>query len=319
MPRIIASFLLVPLFGFSQFEDISAIAGDLVLLSNQYVSPAAEAAVYQSSGGWYTSAKKKGLWELEVSLQGNLLFIPQKSSDFLIDESQLNNIRIQGSETTALTPTALGGDQSVVLEGSIEGDVFEFDSPEGLDQSYLRHAQIQASLGIWAGTSVIGRFSPKIKIKNTYYQLLGFGLQHNFSQWIRGLSESTFSLAGLATYSNYTVSDTFTAVTLPVGVLNSVNVDGESYAFSLIASNEVGDFTISGAVGLATSDFEYAIGGQGDLVLTTLNQALNTLDASRTNFKVDLGVDYRIDRFSVNTMLTFGSYSNLILGVNYNL
>jgi len=318
MPRIFASFLLIPLFGFSQFDDVSTIAGDLVLLSDQYVSPAAEAAVYQSSGGWYTSAKKKDLWDLEVSLQGNLLFIPNRSSDFLIDESQLNNIRIQGSETSALTPTALGGDQTVVLEGSIDGDVFEFDSPEGLNQSYLRHAQIQASLGLWKGTSVIGRISPKIRIKNTYYELLGFGLQHNLSQWIRSLNDSSFSFAGLVTYSNFTVSDTFTAVTLPVGVLKSVNVDGESFAFSLLASNEIGDFTISGAIGLATSDFEYAIGGQGDLVLTTLNQALNTLDASRSNFKADLGVDYRIVRFSVNTMLTFGSYSNLILGVNYN-
>lgn len=318
MRKLASLVFLIPFISYSQFEDVSAIAGDLVLLSDQYVSPAAEAAVYQSSGGWYTSAKEKELWELEVSLQGNLLFIPNKSADFLIDESLLSNLSIQGDATTALTPTALGGDNVVVLEGSIDGEVFEFDSPEGISQSYLRHAQAQASLGLWHGTTLIARYSPKIKIKKTFYRTVGVGVQHNISQWFSP-NDTSFDLAGLISYSNYSVSDNFTAVDLPIGVLNSVNVDGQSYSFNLIASKAINDFTFSGAFGLVTSDFEYTIGGEGDLVINTLNQALNTIDASRSNFKMDLSVDYRFKDFSLNSMLTFGSYANLVVGLNYNL
>ena len=303
---------------FAQFDDVSDIAEDLVFLADKYVSPAAEASAYQSSGGWYTSAKKKELWDLEISLQGNLLFIPNKSKNFLLNESDLINLSIQGDATSASLPTALGGDDFVVIEGNIGDDPFEFDSPEGINESYVKHAQLQASLGLWKGTSLIGRFSPKIKINKTYYQILGFGVQHNLSQWIPSIKETSFDLSGLLTYSFYSVSDTFSAVNLPIGTLNSVVVDGESLMFNIIASKQIEKFTFSTAIGLTSSKFDYKVGGDGDLVLNTLNQALGTLNESKTNFKGDFGIDYRFYDFSVNTMLTLGNYSNLIFGINYN-
>jgi len=315
-------FFLSTSIAFAQLDDIEDIAEDLVFLSAQYVDPAAEAAVYQSSGGWFTSAKKKELWDLEISIQGNILFIPNKNRDFLIDNRQLQNLVIQGDEITAYTPTALGGDNTVVLEGHIGEDEFEFDSPEGLNESYVKHAQIQAGLGLWFGTTFIVRYSPKIKFDKTYYQILGAGLQHNVSQWIPFLKESGFDFAGLLTYSNYTVSDNFSAINLPLGtVLNSVKVDGESFMFNIIASKQVKNFNFSTALGLTRTNFEYTIGGEEGIlnVLSILNQALNSADNSINNFKVDLGVDYKIHAFSINTMLTFGNYTNLVFGVNYNL
>lgn len=306
-------------FSFPQLDDVSDIATDLVFLADKYVSAAADASVYQFSSGWYTSAKKKDLWDLEVSLQGNFLFIPDKSKNFVFNEASLQNLSIKGSETSASTPTALGGDNIVVLEGTLGDDTFEFDSPQGIDESYVKHAQIQASLGLWKGTTLIGRFSPRIQINKTYYQILGFGLQHNISQWFPNMSESSFSLAGLISYSFYTVGDKFTQVSLPIGELNSVIVDGQSFMFNVVASKEIEKFIFSTALGITSSKFDYKVGGNGDLVINTLNQALGSLNESKTNFKADIGVDYKIRDFSLNTMFTFGSYANLLFGLNYNL
>lgn len=306
-------------FSFPQLDDVSDIATDLVFLADKYVSAAADASVYQFSSGWYTSAKKKDLWDLEVSLQGNFLFIPDKSKNFVFNEASLQNLSIKGSETSASTPTALGGDNIVVLEGTLGDDTFEFDSPQGIDESYVKHAQIQASLGLWKGTTLIGRFSPRIQINKTYYQILGFGLQHNISQWFPNMSESSFSLAGLISYSFYTVGDKFTPVSLPIGELNSVIVDGQSFMFNVVASKEIEKFIFSTALGITSSKFDYKVGGNGDLVINTLNQALGSLNESKTNFKADIGVDYKIRDFSLNTMFTFGTYANLLFGLNYNL
>lgn len=306
-------------FSFPQLDDVSDIATDLVFLADKYVSAAADASVYQFSSGWYTSAKKKNLWDLEVSLQGNFLFIPDKSKNFVFNEASLQNLSIKGSETSASTPTALGGDNIVVLEGTLGDDTFEFDSPQGIDESYVKHAQIQASLGLWKGTTLIGRFSPRIQINKTYYQILGFGLQHNISQWFPNMSESSFSLAGLISYSFYTVGDKFTQVSLPIGELNSVIVDGQSFMFNVVASKEIEKFIFSTALGITSSKFDYKVGGNGDLVINTLNQALGSLNESKTNFKADIGVDYKIRDFSLNTMFTFGTYANLLFGLNYNL
>ena len=303
-----------------QQADARAIADDLVYLADEYVSTAAEASVYQSSGGWFTSAKKKELWDLEISLHGNLLFIPKKSKNFIIDEAKLQNLSIQGD--IASTPTSLGGDNYIVLEGSIGDDSFEFDSPEGINESYVRHAQLQASLGLWKGTTLIGRYSPKIKINKTYYQIVGLGIQHNISQWFPSIRETTFNLAGLVSYSSYSVSDTFSEVNLPLGTtLSSVVVDGESFMFNLVASKQFKKFIVSSAVGLTSSKFDYIIGGDDGVlrVLSILNKKFEDLNKSKTNFKADIGVDYSFYDFSVNTMLTFGNYTNLIFGINYNL
>ena len=141
------------------------------------------------------------------------------------------------------------------------------------------------------------------------------------SQWIPSIRKSSFNLAGLVTYSFYTVSDTFSEVTFGETneTLNSVVVDGESFVFNLIASKQIKKFNISSAIGLTSSKFEYSLGGKGYILLPELNKELDTLNEGKTNFKADIGVDYRFYDFSVNTMLTFGSYTNLVLGVNYNL
>lgn len=305
---------------FSQIDSSGDdIVNDLVYLAGEYTFPAAEAAAYQASGGWYTSAKKKDLWELEISLQGNLLFIPNKSKSFIIDEANLTNLSIQGEATTASTPTALGSDNFVVLEGMFNDNAFEFDSPEGINESFVKHAQLQVALGLWSGTSFIGRYSPKIKINKTYYQVLGFGLQHNISQWIPSIKDSSFDISGLATYSFYSVSDNFSEVNLLIGKLNSVIVDGQSFMFNIIASKQLKSFNLSSAVGLTSSKFEFEVGGEGEQVLDLLNERLGTLNKSKTNFKADVGADYRIGDFSINTMLTIGNYTNLIIGLNYNL
>jgi len=232
MRRVFFLVGMLPL-GLAAQSDLDNVVGDLIALTQQYVSPAAEATTYQSSSGWYTSAKKKKLWEVEVSLQGNWLFIPSDKKTFLVNEANLTNIGIQGDATTALIPTALGGESNVVLEGNIEGDAFEFDAPEGLNESYVNHYQMQVGLGLWKGTTLIGRFSPKIKINDTYYQVFGGGIQHSISQWIPTLEESSFDIAALVSYASYTVSDEFNPADLILGTINSIDVDGDSFLLKI--------------------------------------------------------------------------------------
>lgn len=319
MLKLFAIFLLSSVTVSAQLEDLGAVADDFVFLSNKYISPAAEATVFQSSGGWYTSAKKKELWDVEFSIQGNFLFVPNRFKNFLIDENQLQNFTIQGESTTALVPTALGGDDFVVLEGQIGDDSFQFDSPEGINISTVKHAQFQVSLGLIYGTTLIGKYSPKIKINKTHYQIYGLGMLHNLSQWFSQQDNHKTEISFLLGYSFFNVSDTFSEVNLPLGSLNSVDVDGKSLLFNLIASKDVNNFTFSAALGLTSSQFEYSIGGRGELLVNTLNQALETLNKNKTNFKADLGADYNFGDFSVNALLVMGRYFNLTFGLNYNL
>ena len=318
MRKVLLLAVIVPFGLVAQSSDLADVAGDLIFLSQQYISPAADASTYQASSGWFTSAKKKKLWQVEVSVQGNWLLIPKDDRSFVVNEANLINIGIQGEATVASIPTALGGESDIVLEGQLDDETFEFDAPEGLNESYVNHYQMQVGVGLWHGTTLIGRFSPKIKINDTYYQVIGGGIQHSLSQWIPKLDASSFDVSALVSYASYKVSDEFSDADLILGTINSIDVDGDSFIFNLFASKAISHFDISAGIGVNVSSFSYEIGGEGDVLLSVLNQSLTTLEGENTNFKADLGINYNIKNFSINSMVTFGEYTNLLFGINYN-
>ncbi len=315
---LICCFVLSTCTSFSQIEDLDEVVSDLYSLTNHYISPAADAISYQSSSGWFTSAKSKNLWEAEVSLQANWLYIPGKIKYFTVNESELQNISIQGDATEVTIPTVLGGETNVVLEGTIQDSSFEFDAPEGVDKNELQHYQIQIGLGLWKGTTLITRYAPNISIKDTKYQVLGVGLQHSISQWIPSLKNSSFALAALASYANYNAKDTFSTANLIIGEVNSFHVKGNTFQFIFFASKSIKDFDIATGLGVNTTNFKYKVGGTGATLLEVLNQQLKTLEKSDISYKVDLSLNYNLGDFSINTMTTFGKYINTVVGVNYN-
>lgn len=314
-------FIITALFGFNtqaQIEDINAVAGDLIFLTEKYISPAAEASVYQASGGWYSNFTPKKKFEVELSLQFNMLLIPNRNKTFLVNEAELQNIQIQGAQTSAQIPTALGNDDVVVLEGQIGSDTFEFDAPEGINENTVKHGQLQATVGLWKETNLIVRYAPNIKINETNYQSYGFGVSHHLNQWIPALKESSYHFGVLFNYASMSVEDTFNEADLLIGTINGIAVEGETLGFNIVGSKSYKNFDFSTSLGLTSSKFDYSVTGTGELLLTVLNQSLATLNTSKTNFRADLNVNYRIKDFSINSMLTLGTYSNLNIGLNYN-
>ncbi|MDO1499870.1 hypothetical protein Q2T40_06980 [Winogradskyella maritima] len=317
-----AMFLVAVLFSFSSFsqsnEDIDNVVTDLIFLSQQYINPAAEGVSIQASSAWYTSAKKRKQWHLELSVQGSVLFLPEKFKTFRLDQNDLLNLRVLSEERFVNLPTSIGGTDVLQLEGMINDDTFRFTAPEGIDEDFVSQANIQAALTFWKGTSIIVRYSPKVKVKETSYDTFGFGLHHNLSQWFMA-DDSDFSLSVLANYSNFNVEDTFSNINVVIGNLNSVAVQGDSYTFQINASQQLNKLSISGGAGLISGNFDYQVGGDGDLILSILNGVLENTSNSESVFKADLGLNYDLGDFSISSMLTFGNFANVTFGVNYNL
>ena len=57
---------------------IGLFLNDGVMYSDKYITPATDAAVYQSSSGWMTSPKKRKLYAVTLGIYGNAFFVPQK-------------------------------------------------------------------------------------------------------------------------------------------------------------------------------------------------------------------------------------------------
>jgi len=298
-------------------DDVNNLVSDLVELSKSYIQPAAEGVAHQTTNGWFTNADIESPWAITASVQGSLLFIPNKRRTFLIDESNYQNLRIQGSGTTALSPTAIGGDNVVTLEGNIGDDTFEFTSPEGINESTVNHFQFQIGVTLPYHTEFIARYSPKIKISDTFYQTYGFGLHHSLSQWFNRPENSTWSFSTLIYYTKFTLEDTFSNIDFILGDVNGIEADNNAFGFNLISSKHLGKFTLSGALNLTLNSFDYAIRGEGDFLLDILNNATESLDNSKTFVSGNIGVDYKLKNFTAFTSLAVGRFQNLILGFNY--
>jgi len=299
-------------------EDVEDVVVDLTGLAEAYITPAAEGVAHQTTNGWFSTAKVSDqAWQITTSVQGNLLFIPNKRRTFLVDENELRNIRIVGNQTTAESPTSIGDDNTIELEGNIGEDNFMFDTPEGINENTFWQPQFQVGVTIPYKTEVILRYAPRVSVSDAKYQSFGFGVHHNLSQWIKPLNESSWHISTLVYYTNFDVSTAFDDIDLILGNLNAIDSDSDAFGFNLIGSKSFKQFTFSGALNITTSRYEYSVGGTGEQLLQVLNAAIENIDNTQTFATGQLGVRYQWYDFSMFTSLSFGEFQNLIVGINY--
>ena len=318
--------------GFSQITspDIGTALTDMLYISSKYVSPAASASVYQSSSSWYSSAESVGKFKVDVSLHFNILPITNKQKTFVINNDELINMEVRGSQS-AEVPTALGGDTDTFFDFTIEDEAYEWQAFEGIKQSVVAHPYLQATVGLWKETNVTVRYSPKIAIETSSYEIFGGAIKHNVTQYFRNeeASKSPVEVAVLASYSVFNLDLNFDEVAIkPIDpesgtgaltTLNAIIIDADSWLFQVIASKKANNFEFSGAFGLTRNQFNYKLGGEEGLFLDLFNNLLTLLDERKTEIKGDIGVNYNFNKFYVSSMFTIGKFPNINLALHYKI
>jgi len=324
---------LCGVLGFSQSfnQDASAVLSDVVLLSKGFVSPAAAASVYQSSSAWYSSAKSVGKFKVDLSIHANVLPISGNQKSFEVNNTDFQSMEIRGGAQSVSVPTALGGDTKTFFDFKILDQDYEMQAFEGVDESFLVHPYIQASVGLWKETDISFRYSPKVKIDVSDYQILGGAIKHNLTQYTRkNGNKRALEIAVLLSYSKFDLDLFFDEFKLeatnpqpgstPLAVINSIIVDANSWLFQFIASKEYNKFEFSGSLGVTINDFKYELGGNQGLFLDLFNSALTTLDEeNKIGFKGDVGVNYHFKKFYISSMVSLGKFANCNVALHYKI
>ncbi len=305
--------------------DVENVLDDLLLVSQRYVAPAADASVYQSSSAWFSSARGLDKFQFDVSLHFNALPIPSSQTSYQIRNSEFNNFTIQGGATSATVPTAIGGDTEVFYDFTIDGESYEMQAFEGAKQEVLLHPYLQASVGLWAETDLTIRYSPKIVINESDYSILGGAIKHNFSQYFRSNEASTnIEIAGLVSYSVFDLNLIFDDLALssssggdPLAVLNEITIGSQAWLFQIIGSKRMNHWEVNAALAYTLSQVDYAIGGEGGSFVNLLNTALSVLEESRNGFKGDVGLNYYFGKFYLSGTASIGKFTNTNLGLHY--
>ncbi|MCF4102322.1 hypothetical protein L1I30_11635 [Gillisia sp. M10.2A] len=307
-------------------SDKEQIISDMLIIADNFVAPGAEGAAVQSSAGWFSSGKAMDKWQINFSVHGNALFVPSSKQTKLLQDQDLQIIKIKDSDRELL-PTVFGPDTDIIFEGQVTNPLsddgekidFEFDAIDGLDKKVLAHPFAQLTVGLPYGTEVTVRYLPNVTVDDVGYSTYGVGLKHNFNQYIKYSKEEDFQFAAAIGYSNIKLDYAFAPVSIPSLLeLKEIEVDANLWLAQVIGSKLYENFEVFGAAGITNSNFDYAFGGSGGS-LTQLNSELGTLGDSEIKFKADLGFNLYFGKFKVSSMLTAGSFFNANLGVHYRI
>jgi len=326
LKNIFKNLLFISLFlsfGYTNAQsDQDLLIEDMLLIANNFGTPAAEAAAIQSSAGWFSSASDLGKWKVEISVHGNAVFIPGSKQTKLASNKDFNILNIQGG-SNALLPTVFGGDTDAVFEGELLGQDFSFKAIDGLNKNVVIHPFPQVTVGLPYGTEVALRFVPRVTINDVGVSTSGIGLKHNFAQYFKYSRPEDFQVAAVVTYSNIDIDYEYAPIEISAsGVnileLNRIDVKADLWLLQALVSKLYGNFEVFGAMGVTSSNFDYSMGGGGSL-LPRLNDELGSLGGNDVKFKADLGFNYYVGNFKISSAFTAGSFFNANLGLHYKI
>ena len=303
---------------------IGNLIQDAIFFTDLYVSPAADAAVYQAASSWVNTPQKAELWDFTLGLHVNTFFVPKSDRSFRLNNSDLSFFQIEGQDS-ALTPTALGSDQYVMLKGVLGGSDVSLKSPEGVDREVVVYPYIQGSLGVGFGTEAIAKFSPKINLKNVSYQVYGLGLKHSISQYFSKVEAKNFYISALVAYAKEDLTVNFLDVETQYGNLgfNALNSLIDTWQFQINGSKKWNKFELSSGIIANTSEFEYKVKGEKGAIeeilplQDVLNGELKTIARNKFNCIGEVSGRLDFNRFFVQTTLAFGKFVNSNVSLQY--
>lgn len=305
-------------------EEMGNLVKDAIYFTDQYITPATDAAVYQAASSWVNTPQKADLWDFTLGVHVNTFFVPKADRSFRLNNSDLSFFQIDGQET-ALTPTALGSDEYVTLKGVLGGSDVILKSPEGVDRDLIIYPYLQASLGIGYGTEAIAKFSPKITLKNVEYQVFGLGFKHSLSQYFNSIETKNYFISALVAYAREDLTVNFLDIDTKYGNLgfNALNSLIDTWQFQVNGSKKWNKFELSTGLIANTSSFDYKVkGNKGKIeeiipLQSILNNELKTIADHKFNCIAEVSGRVEIYKFFLQTTIAFGKFVNSNLSLQY--
>jgi len=306
------------------FEQIGFLLNDAILYSDKYITPATDGAVYQASSGWMTSTKKKELGEVTFGVNANLFFVPKSDRTFTISDNDFQFFSVEGQNTITV-PTALGNDDQYYLVGDLGGSEVRLKSPEGVNEETIFYPYIQAGVGLWYGTELLVKFSPKTKLKKGDYQVYGAGLKHNLDQYFSENFNKSIHVSALAAYSKENLSFDFVDIQSDFGTLgiNSLGSSIDTYQTQINISKTHKNLEVIWGVIFNISDFNYKFDGEKGSIENIvpfqdiLNDRMKDLSKTKRNLIGEFSGRYQFSKFFVQGTLAFGKFVNTNVSLQY--
>lgn len=202
MKKIVYSivfFLVIGIQTFGQSEIsrfLSAGAQDMEKLTESYLNPFGKGFGTAMNSGWYNTAKPHDLFGFDLTINSTFVSVPAEDANFNLDLTTWNLLKV-GDQ--AETPTIAGAGEGAFVgidfgDGNSINSVYQL--PSGINFKTVPLPMMQLGLGLMKGTDLTFRFFPEMELAD-YGKLgmIGFGLKHDFKQWIPGFKMLPFDMS----------------------------------------------------------------------------------------------------------------------------
>lgn len=337
---IIISAFTISLFGVnnanSQNSDFDQIVesglGDANTYLKNYMNPFAASLGNGLANGWYNTAKPHKTLGFDLTVNANFAIIPSADSQFDFNNDTYNNIRLVNPDENML-PTFTGGETTAQLEifgeREIDGEPYTYEeqiaAPDGFGLDELPGPlavptpTIQLGVGIVKNTDLIIRYTPEINVDGLSFQSFGFGVKHDFKQWIPGMKLLPFDLSALVGYNKI-------STTYQINEANGQFAEFGSSATTIqaIISKKLLFFTPYAGLGVNIVNSNFAMKGayefEGDGETYTVNDPINIAFDGSGGPRFTAGFRLKILwALALNVDYTIQKYNTLSIGFGLNI
>ncbi|WP_299115157.1 DUF6588 family protein [uncultured Winogradskyella sp.] len=343
--------LIIVIFTISSFQIVNAqeletillASDDASLLTENYLSPAMEGLMYSMNGGWATTAKvhKKFGFDLTIGFNGS--FVPDDSQTFAFVPSDYSFLSLPNGETRLQTVMSENDRETTVDVSVPVGDgtfkVASFDMPGGITDDLPVNAvpapTVQIGFGLPFKTDIKARFVPNLNFDDDVEaNLIGFGLQHDLTQYLGPLDKLPLSISILGAFTNmkvtYAIKDEdssddvavnngeaeFKMNTWTIQALASLDFKiitfygGLGYNNGKTTAKMKGDYTL-------TYDIEDSNGNVIGTVDETISNPIN-LDFEANGIRGTIGTRLNLGFFKIFGDYTFQKFNTATVGIAFS-
>ena len=347
MKKIFAVVIIITslqLIKAQELESILLAADDASLLAENYLNPAMVGLMYSMNGGWATTAKVHKKFGFDLTIGVNASFVPDNAKTFAFvpadysfvslpnGESQLQTVMSENDVETAVDISIPNGD------GSFK--VASFNMPGGiakdLPASAVPGPNVQLGFGLPFKTDIKVRFVPSLSFDDDLEAgLIGFGLQHDLTQYLGPIDNLPLSISVLGAFTNmkvaYAINDEDT--TDNVAVTNGeAEFKVNTWTIQALGSLDFKLITVYGSVGYnngkttakmkgdytLTYDIEDSNGNQIGTVDETVSNPIN-IAFEANGMRATVGTRLNLGIFKIFADYTFHNYNTATLGIAFSV
>lgn len=315
----------------SNVNDLFAAGlADAERFTNDYLAPVSEGAFYSIGGSWYNTADAKPLGGFEISIIGNMASFKNKEDkkSFILDTSEYENLQFEDGSISNPVASALGDIVGirVLVEAEVAPGVTSsetFELPTGLaseDINFIPSAFLQASVGIFNGTEIKGRFLPKINTDDVSIGLYGLGIQHDFTKLLPADRILPVAISGLIGYTHLNGTYDFTDTNIVAGENQHIDTKINTWNFQAVVSTKLPVINFYGGLGYLTGSSTTDVLGTYIVQSGPFQETYTdpfSIDNKASGVTANVGAKLKLGFFRLHADYTLGEFNNLSVGINF--